>query len=268
MPILTNLPVTSVCGTPVVVTINKAQFVTDFGIVDPYWSNPANWQEIEFYYVDDTGISQVKKMSFAGNTYSLNLKTNIYNGNMECQKVTIMDGNGAVLAFARALFPVASEFDFGVTGGYSAGATFPFTRDFSDPNAVEGNETTLGSGGSFSVTGNNLVMNNVQYPNYSRDLTADGLTLVTGQTYNLRLYVVSASTDGNPSGGYVIGLKTSNGNQNILVPIANIIAAIGSFIDIPLTGYTDGSNNISIGYGSGQFLAQQMTISSYVLSLV
>jgi len=118
MSILTNLPVTSVCGTPEVVTIDKAQFVTDFAIIDPYWSIPANWQEIEFYYVDDTGPSQVKKMTFAGNTYSLNLKTNIYNGNMLCQKITIMDGNGAVLAFARASFPSATEFDFALVGGY------------------------------------------------------------------------------------------------------------------------------------------------------
>lgn len=40
MTILTNLPVTATCGTPVIVTIDKAQFVTDFGIVDAYWSDP------------------------------------------------------------------------------------------------------------------------------------------------------------------------------------------------------------------------------------
>jgi hypothetical protein len=118
MSILTNLPVTSVCGTPVVVTIDKTEFVTDFGIVDPFWIDPANWQEIEFYYTDDANILQVKKMSFASNNYTLNLKTNTYNGNMLCQKVTLMDGNGGTLAFARSAFPTANEFDFAVSGGY------------------------------------------------------------------------------------------------------------------------------------------------------
>jgi hypothetical protein len=119
MTILTNLPITATCGTPAIVTIDKTQFVADFGIVDPYWSNPVNWQEIEFYYVNSANGLQVKKMSFAGNTYSLSLKTNIWNGTEECKKITLMDGNGATLAFARASFPVASEFDFASTGGYS-----------------------------------------------------------------------------------------------------------------------------------------------------
>ena len=118
MSILTNLPVTAICGTPVVVTVDKAQFVIDFGIVDAYWSDPLNWQEIEFYYVNDTGVSEVKKMSFGGNTYSLNLSPATYNGNMICKKITLKNPNNAILAFNRAQFSVASEFDFAVIGGY------------------------------------------------------------------------------------------------------------------------------------------------------
>jgi hypothetical protein len=117
MSILSNLPATLTCGTPVVVTIDKAQFVTAFSITDPFWSNPANWQEIQFYYVDDTGISQIKKMSFAGTTYSLDLPVSIYNGIMQCQKITLISNN-ATLEFLRASFPTANAFDFAVAGGF------------------------------------------------------------------------------------------------------------------------------------------------------
>ena len=175
MSILTNLPITATCGTPTIVTIDKAQFVTDFGIVDPYWGDSANWQEIEFYYVNNAYSLQVKKMSFAGNTYSLNMKTNIWDGIQECKKVTIMDGNGATLAFARASFPVAGEFDFSTTGGYSTvpvylkpaiGMVSPYIqdiyRDASDANLLyltsDGSNSSIGTSLLFS---NNMVLNDL-----------------------------------------------------------------------------------------------------------
>ena len=175
MSILTNLPITATCGTPTIVTIDKAQFVTDFVIVDPYWGDSANWQEIEFYYVNNAYSLQVKKMSFAGNTYSLNMKTNIWDGIQECKKVTIMDGNGATLAFARASFPVAGEFDFSTTGGYSTvpvylkpaiGMVSPYIqdiyRDASDANLLyltsDGSNSSIGTSLLFS---NNMVLNDL-----------------------------------------------------------------------------------------------------------
>jgi hypothetical protein len=147
MAILTNLPVTATCGTPVVVTVDKAQFVIDFGIVDAYWSDPANWQEIEFYYVNSANGLQVKKMSFAGNTYSLNLKTNIWDGTEECKKITLMDGNGATLAFARASFPVAAEFDFASVGGYNV-TPFNWVLGTADIASNGGGELHRSGGGS------------------------------------------------------------------------------------------------------------------------
>lgn len=240
MSILTNLPVTSVCGTPVVVTVDKAQFVTDFGIVDPYWSNPANWQEIEFYYVDDTGPSQVKKMSFAGNTYALNLKTNIYNGNMLCQKVTIMDGNGAVLAFARASFPIAAEFDFAVTGGYPSVTTFPFIRDFANPNTQQSYEVLTTS----TITGGLLDIGTAgYYENQNPDIDYQ-----LGVSYTIRIHL-NAHTFGD------LIIYSSGSHFLTQIPAATLNTYIGSFFDVVFTAngtdvgsitklflLTDGSN--------------------------
>jgi hypothetical protein len=117
MTILTNLPVTLTCGTPATVTLDADQLITDFGIVDPYWSNSANWRQCKFVYGSDQA-SQKTKINFTITTGLLSLATNAYDGGWLCSGIFITDGLENQIVFQRSEFPTASEFDFASTGGY------------------------------------------------------------------------------------------------------------------------------------------------------
>lgn len=118
MSILTNLPVTLTCGTPATVTLDADQLITDFGIVDPYWSNSANWRQCKFVYGSDQA-SQKTKINFTITTGLLNLTTNAYDGGWECSGIFITDGLENQIVFQRSQFPISTEFDFDSIGGYS-----------------------------------------------------------------------------------------------------------------------------------------------------
>lgn len=113
MTILTNLPVNLILDDAVVVTLDKAQLIADFGIVDPYWSDSANWVNVRFLYGSDT-VDQKTKLVFAGNDAPLYLPSNAYVGNWLCSKILIWDGLERQYILNRADFPVATEFDFNV----------------------------------------------------------------------------------------------------------------------------------------------------------
>jgi len=113
MTILTNLPVNLILDEAVMITLDKAQLVTDFGIVDPYWSNPDNWVECRFIYGSDV-VAQKSKIVFAGNVAPLYLPANAYVGNWSCSKILIWDGLERQLVLKRVDFPVTTEFDFNV----------------------------------------------------------------------------------------------------------------------------------------------------------
>jgi len=139
MSILTNLPATLTCGSPEIVTIDKAQLVTDFGITDAFWANPINWGEIEFYYEGQGLSGQYKKLTFAGLTSSLNMRTNFANGDWLCAKLTIKDLAGRQLQIPRADFPITTEFDFGSIGGYAVSPPNFLNSSWFDISKDQGN---------------------------------------------------------------------------------------------------------------------------------
>jgi hypothetical protein len=215
MSILTNLPVTAICGIPATITIDKAQFVTDFGIVDPFWSDINNWREIEFLYVDDTGPSQEERMTFATLTYTMNLKTNIWSGNMLCQKISISDGNNGFLIFARTNFPIPAEFDFAVRGGYPFVPPPPVYTTFS--TSLKTSAVTLSNGDNTAESNDltslsSMTYNNALTPMYGKiykEVKQDAdMGLIVGlQRFGLRFFTgtpltpsVKSTPIGSPTG--------------------------------------------------------------------
>lgn len=224
MSILTNLPVTLTCGTPATVTLDPAQLITDFGIVDPYWSNSVNWRQCKFVYGSDQA-SQKTKINFTITTGILSLATNAYDGGWECSGIFITDGLENQIVFQRSEFPVASEFDFASTGGYVV-SNLVYSRDYNAPNTAQAYETLFpGPFPTVSTIAGGLLTIVAGSGGYRN--TAPSLTYILGNTYKIRLYIDSV----------VIGLGTLDVSVQFVgvggtISQATLVAAIGSFIDI------------------------------------
>ena len=220
MTILTNLPVTLTCGTPVVVTLDKAQLITDFAIVDPYWMDSDNWVNVRFMYGSDVvGVDQKTKMVFAGNTSPLNLPVNAYNGNWLCSKILIWDGLERQLILNRVDFPVTSEFDFASVGGYDG---------IPDPNYVTYNNlfdggATAANGKVYKGGGGNepLAVSNTSVGQFAGN-------------FNISFKVSNVDTY-----GVLVGLSSSN----IASPAIEVQMASGSYL------FRD-SNGATVALGS------------------
>lgn len=265
MAIITSVPAIGsiVKGSPATFTLSKAQLLLVPSVAgSTYYSDSGNWKAVVLNYMSDP-LNQPEVVGFDATQVT---PTGIFDVVLSAldvfniQSISIIDFQGGVFTVPRSELTVA-EFDVDMSG-----ASYPFTRDFAAPLTQEANETTLGSGGSFTIGGGNLVINNVQFPSYSRDLSVDGLSVVMGQNYNARIYIVAATNNGGPTSGWVLGMGSSGGNLDTSLTVDACIAAIGSYVDVPLTGIANGVNNFSFGYGSP--FVGTVTISKIIISEV
>lgn len=265
MPIISSSPSLNsiVKGSPATFTLSKADLLLVPSVAaSPYYSISSNWESVILNYQSST-LNQPETVFFDATQLS---PTGIFDVALSAldifliQSILIVDFQGGVFTVPRSELNPA-EFDVDMSG-----ASYPFTRDFAAPNSFEANETFLNA----IVSGNLLVFQeSVQYIAYYRDLSVDGLTVTLGQSYNLRIYIDSVQTSPAYDAQIVtfgMGVDNVYGGSPSMRTMGQIRAAVGSYMDIPITAE---GNIDKFGIGqTGNLNDRAFKVSKYIISEV
>ena len=264
MPIITK-PNTISKGTPATFTLDKSALAA-LSIVsgDSYYSDPANWDRIKLEY-KSSNSKQTEWVDFKVNPASDSMSgvfevSSRARGNFNIQNIVICDFDNDRFIIPRSQL-TASEFDvtFG-GGGAGGGAPTPilavFTRDFSNPSSIQGDEYMTGTNLGNTIVNNYL---NLSVPDsgYNGGLyysMINGMNMVSGKTYKIRFTFSSATSNTKISANW-------NGGADIMFrELTSQEISQGYF---ELEGVTNATSRIVLQCHSNDGAAAEIKISKF-----
>ena len=254
MPIISKPSVTK--GTPFTMSLDKSALAAHSLVsADSYFSDSSKWGKVIVYYKNAEG--QRKAVSFDPSVSSPS-KSVVFSqyarSSFQVSKVVIFDKEGGSFKVPRANLSTA-EFDISFGGGAPA-ITAVFTRDFSSPSSIRGDEYMTGM-----HLGNTIVNNylNLSVPDsgYNGGLyysMFNGMNMVSGKTYKIRFTFSSATSNTKISANW-------NGGADIMFrELTSQEISQGYF---ELEGVTNATSNIGLQCHSNDGAAAEIKISKF-----
>ena len=265
MSILTKGSVTK--GTPASFTLSKSALsALSYVAADSYYSDPANWDRIKLEY-KSSNSKQTEWVDFKVNPASDSMSgvfevSSRARGNFNIQNIVICDFDNDRFIIPRSQL-TASEFDvtFG-GGGAGGGAPTPilavFTRDFSNPSSIQGDEYMTGTGLGNNIS-NNVLNLYVPDSGYNGGLyyaiNPFPYSFASGKTYKIRLTFSEA-----PSSNARFQAVWNSGNGSLYRVFTQEELSQG-FVE--LTGVTSATTHFNMSCNTTDAAAAYIRFSKY-----